>query len=346
MTHSTVYGQKFGPGKLAFVMMTLLCSQFVGSANAQESDTKDAAAQTPSAQLLEEIVVTARYRAEELQKVPDAVTVFNAERIERLDIRGLADYAIQTPNLYVREGFRSGLIFLTMRGVTTSQQGWPAVTYVVDGVKGGAADVINPGGLFDVERIEVLRGPQSALYGAGAIAGAINVVTKTPANEFSGQVDGTYAKGNDVTFRGAVSGPVVEDKLAFRLSGYYRNSDGLIDSTTGDDIDFTEQAWVRGRLLFTPNDTFSLDLRAAYNDINPGSVKSQRFDDPDQVNVFDGSIRPRRGIIGEDNREFLDLSAKIDFVLPFATLTSITSYGDVDQNVFGTASWERPPALG
>lgn len=319
----------------------LVLTQSTGAAEVRSAQPRVGPAAT-----LEEIVVTARRRAEGLQRVPDAVTAFSADRIEELDIRSLADYVVHTPNLYAREGFRSGLLFVTIRGITTGQQGWSPITYTVDGVKAGAVDVINLAALFDVERIEVLRGPQSALYGAGAIAGAVNIVTKTPTDEFGGQVDATYAKGNDLTVRGAVSAPVVADQLAFRLTGYYRNADGLIDSSTGDDIDFVDQSWVKGRLTFTPSDAVSLDVRAAYNDTNAGAVKAQRFARPDQMNTFDDSIQVRRGIIGEENRTFLDLSAKLDVVLPFATLTSITSYGEVEQDVFGTGSWDRPPALG
>jgi iron complex outermembrane recepter protein len=299
-----------------------------------------------SGPMLEEIIVTARHRSEDLQKVPDAITVFNADRIEQQDIRSLNDYARSTPGLYVREGYRSSLIFLTMRGVTTGQLGWAPITYTVDGVKAGAIDVVSLAALTDVERIEVLRGPQSALYGAGAIAGAINIVTNAPSNDYGGQFDATYGTGSDLTLRGAVTGPIVKDKLTVRLSGYYRDTDGLIQSSTGDSIDFSRQSWFKARTIFTPNDTFSIDLRAAHNDTHGGAIPGERFDDITQLNVFNDTTRVERGIRGTEDRTFTDLSAKMTLELSLATLTSVTGYGTVDQSLFGTASYTRAPALG
>ncbi len=292
--------------------------------------------------LLEEVIITARHREESLQSVPDAVTAFNAYKIEQMGINDIQSYVNQTPNFIVREGFRSGVMFVTIRGVTTSQQGWAPVTYVVDGVKAGAVDVINPGSLFDLEQIEVLRGPQGALYGAGAIAGAVNIRTKAPTDEFEGAVAASYGKGDDLNLKATVSGPIIEDKLAYRVTAFYRDSDGLTDSIEGDDIDFVEQESIKARLLFTPSDTLSIDLRAAYTDIYGGAVKAERFESADQLNDFDNNKGVSRGIVGEENREFVDISAKIDIELSFATLTSATGYLELDQDLYGSISWDNP----
>lgn len=305
-----------------------------------------AAAQDDAELRMPEIIVTSRFRTESLQEVPDAVTAFSADRIEALGITDLEGFVNQTPNFFVREAFRAGVTFITIRGITTGQQGFPPITYVVDGVKAATLDSINQGALFDIERIEVLKGPQGALYGAGAIAGAVNVVTKQPTDQFEGQATASYGKGNDVTLKGAVSGPVVPEVLAFRLTGYYRNTDGLVNTTTGDDLDFEEHGTIRGRLLFTPHDVLSIDLRAAYTDIDAGAATQERFDSLDQLNVFNSATQARRGILGSENREFVDLSAKIDVNLPFATFTSVTGYLDLDQDLFGSTSFERPPGLG
>ena len=302
--------------------------------------------QTAFAQaVLEEIIVTARHRQESLQEIPVAVTAFDSATIEAAGITDLDAYVNLTPNFIAREGFRSGVTFLTIRGITTGQQGFAPVTYVVDGVKAPVLDAVNQGALFDLERIEVLKGPQSALYGAGAIAGAVNVITKKPSDEFGGEVHLGYAEGNDFTFEGSVSGPI-NDVLSYRLSGYYRDSDGLVNTRTGDDLDFEEQAAFRGRLLFTPNDALSIDLRAAYSEIDAGAAKQERLPDISFLNTFNDQTQAERGILGEENRDTLDLSVKIDVELPFATLTSISGYLEMDQDLFGSASWIRPPALG
>ena len=295
---------------------------------------------------IEEIVVTARHRQESLQDVPIAVTAFDAAKIEAAGITDIDGFINLTPNFIAREAFRSGVTYLTIRGITTGQQGFAPITYVVDGVKASSLDAVNQGVLFDLERIEVLKGPQSALYGAGAIAGAVNVITKEPANEFEGQVKLGYAEGDDFTFRGSISGPIKEDLLTFRLSAYYRNTDGLINTTTGDDLDFEEQGALRGRLLFTPNETLSIELRAAYSEIEAGAAKQEYLTDISLLNTFNSQTQVQRGILGEEKRDILDLSGKIDIELPFATLTSISGYLEMDQDLFGSASWIRPPALG
>ncbi|MEM6681278.1 MAG: TonB-dependent receptor [Pseudomonadota bacterium] len=294
----------------------------------------------------EEIFVTARGRAETLQDIPESIIALDADDLE---VRGIVDIIgvfNQTPNLFARRTFRAGVTFFTIRGVTTSQQGWAPITYVVDGVKTATVDAINQNALFGIERIEVLKGPQGGLYGAGAIAGAINVVTKAPTNDLEGQVIASYAKGNDAIVRGTVSGPIIEDKLLFKLSGFYRNTDGLVDSIEGDDIDFEENASIRGRLLFLPSETVSIDLRASYTDIEAGAAKQARFGGPDEVNLFVRENDPSRGIIGSENREIVDLSAKIDIETQIGTITSTTGYMDLNQDLFGTASWIAPPALG
>ena len=304
-------------------------------------------AQDEPGAVLEEIVVTARQRAENLRDVPDAITAFTAPEIERRGIDSFDSYVNQTPNFLARQGFRAGVVFVTIRGITTGQQGFPPISYTVDGIKAGMLDALNPGTLFDLERIEILRGPQGALYGNGAIAGAVNIVTKGPREQLGGEARLSYAEGNDLTLQGTVSGPIVEDRMSFRLTGFVRETDGLIDSTTGDDIDFIDQKSLRAQFLFTPNQNWRIDLRGSYSDVTAGAAMQERFETFDQVNSFSSTdFTVDRGIVGEENRESTEVSAKIDFQLPFATLTSVTSSVNLDQDIYGSVSWARPPARG
>ena len=330
--------------KKANLFGPLALAAFIGGAS---TVPPTAMAQEEPSAVLEEIVVTARQRAENLQDVPDAITTFSAPEIERLGIDSFESYVNQTPNFLSRQGFRAGVVFVTIRGITTGQQGFPPISYTVDGVKAGMLDALNPGTLFDLERIEVLRGPQGALYGNGAIAGAVNILTRGPREELGGEARIAFAQGNDRTLQGTISGPLVEDKVAFRLTGFARNTGGLIDSTTGDDIDFIDQGSFRAQLLFTPSETVSIDLRASYSDINAGAAMQERFETFEQVNSFSSAdFSVDRGIIGEENRESTEVSAKIDIELPFATLTSVTSSVSLDQDIFGSVSWARPPSAG
>ncbi|MFC7050026.1 TonB-dependent receptor [Emcibacter nanhaiensis] len=305
-----------------------------------------AAQESADTMVLDEIVVTSRKREENLQAVPDSVTAFSAATIEDAGIDTVEDFINLTPNINIRETFRAGVTFLTIRGITTGQQGWAPVTYVVDGVQAGSLDAINQGALTDVERIEVLKGPQGALYGAGAIAGAINVVTKKPTNDMEYSAKASYGNGNDVKLSGAVSGPIVEDKVLFRIGGYYRNTDGLIESTDGVGLDFEEQASIKGRLIFD-FDNLTIDLRGSYSDITAGAADQELVSSADLIDEFDTAAAPgpARGIVGEENRDMTEFSAKIDWETELGTLTSVTGYSDINQNLFGSTSFDKPPAF-
>lgn len=299
---------------------------------------------------LEEIIVTARKREEKLQEVPDAVTVLTGEHLETAGIRSVPEFMNQIPNLTFQDGssYRAGALYMTLRGVGNADAGWAPVTYVVDGVPADSLDGINAGTLVDIERIEVLRGPQSALYGAGAIAGAINVITSKPTNDLQLRTKASYAKGNDRRISAVLSGPIVEDKLLYRLSGYYRNSDGLIDSASnGIDLDFAEHKQFSGRFIFTPTDDIELDLRAEFLQEENGATYQEKLprsaaDSAYLLDEWNISTDPRRRTQGVDDREFKRLALKISWDLPIATLTSVTGYNDMDQTLSVGMCWDDP----
>lgn len=296
---------------------------------------------------LEEIVVTSRKREESLMDVPDSVTTFSSMTIKNSGIDEVQDFFDMTPNMTIRETFRAGVTFISMRGITTGQQGWAPVTFVVDGVQVGALDFINQGALNDIERIEVLKGPQGALYGAGAIAGAINIITKKPTNELEIGAKASFASGNDIKLSTAISGPIVEDKLYFRLNGYYRNTDGNQKTTDGVGLNFEEQATIRGRLLYE-DEGLSIDVKASYSDITAGAAMQEMLpEDATLIDVFETAEvpGPERGIIGYENRTFVNFSARIEVELGEASLISTTGYNELDQDLFGSVSWQKPPAI-
>ena len=294
--------------------------------------------------VLEEIVVTSRKRAESLQDVPDSITAFGASQIENAGIDEVQDFIDMTPNIMMRETFRAGVTFITIRGVSTGQQGWPPVTYVVDGVQSGSIDAINQGSLVDIERIEILKGPQGALYGAGAIAGAINIVTKKPTNDPEFAVRGSYSSGNNVKLSGMASGPIVEDKVLYRLNAYYNKADGLIDSTDGDDLDYEEQVSIRGRLIFNLSESSELDLRGEYTDVEAGAAYQEMVPSASLIDTFNDTWgTPARGLIGYENRKMKNLSAKFENESDAGTLTAVVGYSDIKQDLFASASWSKPP---
>ncbi|MFK7958034.1 MAG: TonB-dependent receptor, partial [Lysobacterales bacterium] len=326
--------------------------------------------------MLEEIVVKARKRDESLQDIPEAVTVFNADTIAAAGINTVNDFANLTPNLMIREGFRDGTSFITMRGISTAQQGLPPVTVVVDGVQVAALDFINQG-LVDIESIEVLRGPQGALYGAGAMAGAINITTAAPTDTTQGKFKISGASGNDLRLQGILSGPVGEsDDWSYRVRASYRDFDGVVDNVRGEEVDFDEALQVGGRLLFR-GERLTADFRASVGDYEAGAIEQARIPvrplaDTDSefvrrhaladftgaqfvpvlsidqtVNDFDGAgFQIDSDFLGAEEREFVNLSMKLDYEFDAFTLTSVTSYDDADQQVAGDSDWASADILG
>lgn len=301
------------------------------------------AQQQPAGQL-EEIVVTASKREENLQQVPVAITALNAEALERAGVNKLSDFIALTPNVSLRESYRAGEVFITVRGITTSQNGWSPVTYTVDGVQATSIDAINQGVLTDIERIEVLKGPQGVLYGAGAIAGAINVITKRPTNEFQYAAKTSYGNGEDFRVSAAVSGPLVEDKVLFRIGGYHRDFGGLIEDTDGHSLDSDRLSKVNARLLFELGPV-SIDVSGSYTDAHSGAVPYQQISSPAFKDVFNDATRPTRGIRGYEDRTYKDVSARLDWDMGFATLTSVSGYSEIEQQLYGSATFVKPPTI-
>lgn len=305
----------------------------------------DAAPPEEGAQALGDIVVTARRREERLQDVPDAVTAFTAETIRNAGIQQLSDFAAMTPNLNFRDGsaYAAGYYNLSMRGIGQGQQGWPSVAFIVDGVPADSAEALTSMSLQDVEQIEVLRGPQSALYGSGAIAGAINVTSRSPTNtpEFQGRV--AYGNGSDKQIDGSLSGALVPDKVLAGVTVNYRDYDGLIESASnGIPLDFRDHKQAQARLLFRPTENFEADLRATYIKDHFGSTYQDNLPSEDLINDFNPAYDARRLTPGTDDRTFKRASARLQLDLPSASIISVTSAGRSSSNGFVSLCYDDP----
>ena len=138
--------------------------------------------QEASAQALEEVIVFSRYREESLQEVPDTIVALDALEIEQKGITNLMDLTRSIPNMDFETVLHLGSVFINMRGINTMRGSEPGVSVYIDGIQATTPLQLSQE-LFDIESIEVLKGPQGALYGRSAIAGAINVVTKKPGEE-------------------------------------------------------------------------------------------------------------------------------------------------------------------
>lgn len=216
---------------------------------------------------LEEIIVTAQRTSENLQRSPVAVTALTAQTLKNRQITSVRDLSNSLPNTLISPPTAvSNAARIYIRGAGQDNSGIladPAVAIYVD----GAYMPRTNGALFDfsdVDRVEVLRGPQGTLYGRNASGGAINIITKTPGQtpEVSGDV--AYGSFNTLDARAYVAGPLA-DNLTASISGLYRRRDGLVENTiTGDKLNNRNLISTRGKLHYTPTDRFTITATADY----------------------------------------------------------------------------------
>jgi iron complex outermembrane receptor protein len=291
---------------------------------------------------LEEVVVTAQKREEKLQEVPVSVTAFSEAAIRDSGIRNTSDFMGLTPNVSFDQSFTVGNSFVTMRGVEQINNADSPVAIVVDGVPQGNQKQLKMD-LYDVERIEVLKGPQGALYGRNAIGGAINIITRQPTNDFSGfgQVGGGSGSGKDGVL--AFSGPVVQDKLLFRVSGEYKDSDGLINNSyLNEKVDFYTAKDLRAKLLWLATDDFNVDLRFSHTDNTGGATYDVAIPNSvsDPTNVQD--LDPRANILGRSELVTNDASLKADLHLGGGKLTWISAWTKLNEKYYGSLGFCNP----
>lgn len=220
----------------------------------------------------DQIVVTARRREESLQDAPVTVTAFTEQDIERQGISSVSDYADLVPNFFLVETQNSTFSFPNIRGISQSRNIDQSVAVVIDGVLSTSPIALSQE-LFDVQQIEVYKGPQGALYGRNAIGGAINIQTKKPSNEFEGLLRASYGNGNTGKAQAVVSGPLVEDELYGRASFSFRDSDGVRDNVTlGIPADPSRNYSGRVRFLWEPTENFTADLRGSISDDESSAI--------------------------------------------------------------------------
>ncbi len=250
------------------------------------------------------IIVTARKRQETLLDVPVAVTAISGEALAKRNINSVREAAVLSPGLNISSD-GAGRAFVSIRGVgvTLVQSVQPGVGLFVDGIyRPNTAYLNNP--LLDVERIEVLRGPQGTLYGKNTLGGAINVITRQPGNEFEARVAGSYAgPDNSWLLSGSVSTPIVQDKLAIRVGGSHRQQDGFINNTNiGGKANRFNTDSLSTTIRATPSEDLTIVVNGYYDWVEGANVPYARVTGPtdySRSNQFDtlGTTRYRyRGV--------------------------------------------------
>ena len=307
------------------------------------------------AEMLDEITVRgfptvttlARKRQENVQSIPESLVVFGSQDIENAAIEGIPDFINAVPNASFTSSQNIGTHALTVRGISQLRLAEAPVALVIDGINAPNPSIIDQE-LFDIEQIELVKGPQGALYGRNAIAGALNIITKRPTNEHNGFVRLGYGNGNTYQGIASSSGPIVKEKLLYRIAGSYKNSDGLITNDfTGQEVDFYEDFSVRGQLYLTLSDNFSADLISNLSRTEGGAAYNIRGCDPllqsigactintEPLTINDMSLNPIADEIGMSDRDVNDISLRLRFSSPLGILTSSTSYNNLEYNFSG-----------
>lgn len=283
----------------------------------------------PAASSLEEVIVTARKRDESSIDVPVAVNVFTAADIEAAGIKGPQDFIDLTPNMTMVQTQNQGTSFITVRGISQARNSEPSVAVVIDGVAMANPSQFNQE-LVDIESIQVLKGPQGALYGRNAIGGAILITSKQPTDQFEGKVSAGYDSGPGYRLGATVSGPM-SDTLKYRLTASYFNTDGYIDNPyLHEEADPYEDLSVRGLLVWEPSDGFRADLRAYISDV---STQALYFNITGSVN--DTHLPVRVNNAGVNDRDMYGASLKLDWSGSWGTITSVTAYDKLEEILTG-----------
>ena len=331
--------QAFGSSKRLAILLMCSCGHAQVLADNGATDAR-----------LEEVVVTAEKRESDIQRTSVAVTAFSQRMLDDLDIRELTDFQNFVPSLVFSRD--NSEFKVSIRGVGSDDVGinsQPGVALHLDGVFIGRASGFNAA-TYDIQRIEVLRGPQGTLYGRNSTGGTINVHSQPPDYELSGIGDVRFGSYDEVRLRGALNVPFVKDTAAARVTivsedrdGYERNL--YPGGTEGGDADNT---YWRAQFLLEPTDDLRLILRASQFESRGVGPSRERLQTPAdaQREAADEIIEdPELNTVWKDTAEQqsvdLDLySLQADWELSFATLTALASYGesnfewiaDADQN--------------
>lgn len=293
-----------------------------------------------------DIVVTARGRGESLQKLPDAVTAISGAQIEQQGVQNVQDLTRLAPNFDFRTGFRAGAAQITVRGLTTPQGGELPIALVIDGVELPGADFFNQD-LLDVSQVEVLRGPQGALYGQGAVAGAMLITTRAPTNNFEFNGRASYGSADTYHLVGSLSGPIVKDALYFRIVGAYRNSDGTIKDVNGKGRNFVDEPFVRGELRYDTGGSFRATLAGNYDRSHNGGIYQDRAPTrPDgTIDIDNANVNIISNIIGKEQRQIYGASLRMEQDIAGGVLSSTSSYDRLKSTTFGDADFTAANVL-
>lgn len=307
---------------------------------------------------MEEIVVTAQQREQNIQDVPISMSTLSGEEIDKNRLSGVSDYISKTPNAsYTSSGARSRRD-ISIRGITNFTGGTLRTStfgFYVDGFNVAGSSVNPP--IMDVERIEILRGPQATYFGRNALGGGINVTSKKPRHELTGSLMADYSRYDTMDVEGVLNIPMINNVLAARINVKDYSTDGNIENINpqggGNDADYE---YVKASVLYTPSDDLSVLLTGSYADEVVGmreGVPSGVFStfagetlyasfpdrdgdgkadpDPDGVGFYpENQDKVNFNSPQEVGTDFKYLVARVDYDFSGMRFTSITGYIESD----------------
>ncbi len=325
---------------IGMALLTLAATAMLSPrvAEAQESQAGEFA--------LEEIIVTARRRSESLRDVPGTVTVVTARVIEQAGIRRAAGFIALTPGVTMVNAASVADTQVNIRGINGARDAETNFAFLIDGIL-----YTNPAALnreyTNLKQVEIFKGPQGAIYGRSAAAGAIIVTTEKPGNE--SKVEGRLSFAEDSTYAGFLSwsGPLVEDKTYFSLSADYRNSDGYYRNSFQNDaaiVDAFESYNVNARLVWDASDALTIDTKLRVGSVDASSITfNSTFNLPvfaaggppaayQDVNDFDFLFQAN--VISDNDQDVFEFSSKFDYDMAGgSTLTGWVLYSDNENDL-------------
>lgn len=324
---------------MASVGIAIFASAATSPVLAQDQDQGDST--------IEEILVTARRISESIQDVPGTVTAITRSVIEGAGIQRAEDFIRLTPGVTIVNAAEVGDTQVNIRGINGARDAENSFAFIVDGVL-----MTNPAAFnrefVDLRQIEIFKGPQGAIYGRNAAAGAIIVTTDQPGNEFRANIRGHFANNDSGYVSASASGPLIQDQLYASVHADWRDTDGHYRNSFLDNrpvVDRFENFNISGRLVWdAPSSDTTLDVKARYGEVDASSITfnaafalegfAGAFASPaafEDVNEHPFVFQPN--IISDNNQTAFEISAKLDHDLGWAELTSWFLYSDIDNDL-------------
>ncbi|MBL8202272.1 MAG: TonB-dependent receptor [Chromatiales bacterium] len=311
-----------------------------------------------AAEEVTEIIVTVRQRAESIQDVPGSVTAFSAAQIEAAGIQRADDFIAMTPGVSIVNSAEVADTQVNIRGINGARDAETNYALIIDGVL-----MTNPAALnreyTNLQQIEVLKGPQGALYGRNAAAGAIIITTEKPGDEWAGNFKATMAEDDTYTVAGLYGGPVT-DTLGISVSGDFRDTDGYYNNayyaSIGGSTDVVDnfQSWdLAVRAVWQPTDALSVDGKVRVGNVEAGSITfNSLFHIPSLVPVLEGffgfpaevaafanenvnghDFQFDNNIVPFNNQDAVEASVKVDYDLGWADVTAWGLYSNIENDL-------------